>query len=147
MLHFSAVYRICSDIIYFFFFIVQVISVFLLICCESIKEIFVVRRSFLEVELEIREFENCFKDSGYWDGFILILFDYFFRVYFIYGFLFISEFSIVEKASWLGLGGVLNNLTLFIELTNLFELLLYLLSTILALIFFFLISCSFLALL
>jgi len=54
--------------------------------------------------LDEQEFENFFRDSGYWDFFLLSFFDYFFRVYIIYTLLVVSDFAIVEKASWLLVG-------------------------------------------
>jgi hypothetical protein len=58
--------------------------------------------------LDTNEFENCFKDSGYYDFFLLSLFDYMFRVFWIFSIIKMSEFSITEKASWLISGAILS---------------------------------------
>lgn len=57
--------------------------------------------------IEFSEFENVFKDSGYWDYCILSFYDNAFRLYLAYSLFFVSDYSIVEKASWRGVGSLL----------------------------------------
>jgi hypothetical protein len=63
-------------------------------------------RPWLEVHLDGQEFENMFKDSGYWDYFLLSYYDQVFRIYAVYSLFVVSDFSIVEKASWLLTGTI-----------------------------------------
>ena len=81
-------------------------------------------------EYSSREFENFFKDSGYWDFFLLSIYDKFFCVYVVYSLLFCSDFSIVERASWLFVGLILWPLNNFFltELAVVGELFLYVVS-------------------
>jgi len=83
--------------------------------------------------LDEQEFENFFRDSGYWDFFLLSFFDYFFRVYIIYTLLVVSDFAIVEKASWLLVGMIFwpINLWSFLELASLEEFFMYIIFWIL----------------
>jgi hypothetical protein len=63
--------------------------------------------SYLHASLDSAEFENMFKDSGYWDYFILLVYDIYFRLYGVYSLFVITDFSVVEKASWRGIGAIL----------------------------------------
>jgi len=63
--------------------------------------------SHVGVSLDSAEFENAFKDSGYWDYCILSSYDAYFRLYGVYSLFVVTDFSIVEKASWKGVGSVL----------------------------------------
>jgi hypothetical protein len=64
-------------------------------------------RSVVSDRVDVLEFENLFKDSGYWDYFLLALYDTYFRLYGVYTLFFVSDFSIVEKASWRGMASFL----------------------------------------
>jgi hypothetical protein len=46
-----------------------------------------------------KSFNLVFKDSGIWDFFLLYVFDYYFRLYFIYTIMYFSEYALIEKAS------------------------------------------------
>jgi hypothetical protein len=80
--------------------------------------------SYLHASLDSAEFENMFKDSGYWDYFILLVYDIYFRLYGVYSLFVITDFSVVEKASWRGIGAILwpLNQVFFLELRNINEL-------------------------
>ena len=86
--------------------------------------------SYLAATLDHIEFENMFKDSGYWDYCILVTYDVYFRLYGVYSLFFISDFSVVEKASWRGVGSMLwpLNQVFFLELRNLNEFFAYVIS-------------------
>ena len=46
-----------------------------------------------------RSFTLTFSDSGVWDYFILYVYDYYLRIFFIYSLLYLSEYALIEKAS------------------------------------------------
>ena len=96
-------------------------------------------QSHLEEQLDAAEFENAFKDSGYWDYALQSLYDAAFRTYFVYTLLYVTDYAISEKASWVLLGGVMAALTnsAFLELSTLSEFFLYVAAVI---IFFFFIN-------
>lgn len=77
----------------------------------------------IEAHIDATEFENTFKDSGYWDYFLLSTYDNWFRLHMVYSLIFVSDYSIVEKASWRGVGALLwpLNQILFMELKTLSE--------------------------
>lgn len=79
--------------------------------------------SLVGASLDAAEFENAFKDSGYWDYCILATYDAYFRLYGVYSLFVVTDFSIVEKASWRGVGAVLWPLNhfFFFELRSLNE--------------------------
>ena len=128
--------------------LVQTIAVFLQLIWQNFLNIFYKPTPAVEVLIDVCEFENCFKDSGYWDYFLLILFDTAFRVYWVYSLIFISDFSIVEKSSWLILSGVLSGITPFmtLELRSITEIL-FLAITVSLLILFFILFLSSIAVL
>jgi hypothetical protein len=66
---------------------------------DSVGTIFYPKRAWVEVQLDCQEFENMFKDSGYWDYFLLALYDNAFRLYGVYSLFVVTDFAIVEKAS------------------------------------------------
>ena len=91
-------------------------------------------RGLVAAQLAEREFENYFKDSGYWDYVLLVSFDIFYRVYWLYSLVVLSDFLIIEKSSWI----VFSYLFLFFNwtlqheinsLTELFFLIFYLCLT------------------
>lgn len=53
-----------------------------------------------ELKLGKLIYVSSFLDSGILDFFVLSLFDLLFRYVFVYSLLLLSEFSVVEKASW-----------------------------------------------
>jgi hypothetical protein len=57
--------------------------------------------TFTEVVLNEREFENAFKDSGYWDSFLLVIADRLLRTVIIFSLSPLSSNGIFEKASHL----------------------------------------------
>lgn len=77
----------------------------------------------LATQLDTLEFENMFRDSGYWDFFLLSFYDNAFRVYAIYAVFVTTDYSVVERASWAALSYVLKPLAaaLFVELRSLEE--------------------------
>jgi hypothetical protein len=91
------------------------------------------KNTHLAYNLSQSESENLFRDSGYWDFLILSLYDYYFRLFFVYSLLVVSDYSIGERASWRGAGYLLrpSNLVLFTDLKTLFEVLQYLFSCLL----------------
>lgn len=133
---------ICGSIILASFSaFIEILCAFSSILVASVSRTFYHKRPWLDVYLDMREFENLFKDSGYWDYFLLAIYDYAFRVYIVYTLLIITDYSIVEKASWLLISALLQplNFFFFFEFKSLHEFffcVIFLILTIWSLIFF-----------
>ena len=68
-------------------------------------------------------FIYSFSDSGILDFFLLSTFDLLFRYFFVYSLLLLSEFSVVEKASWRFFSYLVSYATkyTFFEINNIWE--------------------------